>query len=143
MKFGQSQSLNWEIEDVPGPNVESRETLLTLAKMTNNGMLCVLICVRILFNECQSAYVEPGDPAWYDLGEDWNSVRMFFLTRAVPLLEEAPSFSANPSTRRIRLAGSPTRMDSVGRCLPIKPTLRSSSLSKGLLQGFSEEEGQR
>ncbi|KAE9405199.1 alpha/beta-hydrolase [Gymnopus androsaceus JB14] len=59
IKFGQSQSLNWEIEDVPGPNVESRDTLLTLAKMTNN------------------AYVEPGDPAWYDLGGDWNSTYPF------------------------------------------------------------------
>lgn len=47
IKFGQSQSLNWEIEDVPGPNVESRDTLLTLAKMTNNGMLCVVRDMRL------------------------------------------------------------------------------------------------
>jgi hypothetical protein len=40
-----------------GPDVESRATLLELAKMTNN------------------AYVEPDDPAWYDLGANWNDVR--------------------------------------------------------------------
>ncbi|KAJ3810694.1 alpha/beta-hydrolase [Lentinula aff. lateritia] len=59
MKFGQSQSLNWEQEIVPGPNVESRETLLELAKMSNN------------------AYVEVGDPAWYELGEEWNTTYPF------------------------------------------------------------------
>lgn len=56
MKFGQSQTLNWEQEIVLGPNVESRETLLELAKMSNN------------------AYVEVGDPGWYELGEEWNTV---------------------------------------------------------------------
>ncbi|KAJ3874996.1 alpha/beta-hydrolase [Lentinula edodes] len=59
MKFGQSQSLNWEQEIVPGPNVESRETLLELAKMSNN------------------AYVEVGDPGWYELGEEWNTTYPF------------------------------------------------------------------
>jgi lipase ATG15 len=59
MRLGQSQSLDWEEEIVPGPDVESRETLLTLAKMSNN------------------AYVEPGDAYWYDLGERWNKTYPF------------------------------------------------------------------
>lgn len=57
MKFGQSQSLPWEEDEVPAPDTEDRGTLLYLAKMANN------------------AYVPPGDPAWYDLEGKWNSVR--------------------------------------------------------------------
>ncbi|EPQ54234.1 alpha/beta-hydrolase [Gloeophyllum trabeum ATCC 11539] len=45
----------WEEEEVLGPDVESRETLLELAKMTNN------------------AYVEPDDSQWYDLGSNWTN----------------------------------------------------------------------
>ncbi|KAG5723609.1 putative lipase ATG15 [Termitomyces sp. T112] len=51
--FGQSQ-LQWNEEEVIGPDVESRETLLELAKMTNNAYLC------------------DDDPDWYDLGDSWN-----------------------------------------------------------------------
>lgn len=54
----QSHALQWEEDEIVGPNVESRETLLTLAKMTNN------------------AYIEPEDAQWYDLGGNWNDVRM-------------------------------------------------------------------
>ncbi|KAG6832783.1 hypothetical protein H0H92_009401 [Tricholoma furcatifolium] len=54
LRFGQSQSLPWDEEDVIGPDVERRETLLELAKMTNN------------------AYVDPLDKDWYDLGGGWN-----------------------------------------------------------------------
>ncbi|KAF7976612.1 hypothetical protein HWV62_6118 [Athelia sp. TMB] len=50
----QSHALGWEEDEIIGPNVESRETLLVLAKMTNN------------------AYVEPEDDAWYDLGGNWT-----------------------------------------------------------------------
>ena len=42
--------------DVEGPDVESRETLLLLAKMTNN------------------AYLSPGEQGWYELGDRWNVV---------------------------------------------------------------------
>ncbi|KAJ4477345.1 alpha/beta-hydrolase [Lentinula aciculospora] len=59
MKSGQRQSLNWAQEIVLGPDVESRESLLQLAKMSNN------------------AYVEVGDPAWYELGEEWNTTYPF------------------------------------------------------------------
>ncbi|KAG5651296.1 hypothetical protein H0H81_009149 [Sphagnurus paluster] len=54
MRFGQSEDLQWDEEEVIAPNVESRVTLLELAKMTNN------------------AYVPLDDPAWYDLGGGWN-----------------------------------------------------------------------
>jgi len=59
MKFGQSLSLAWDDEELTAPDVESRETLLELAKMTNN------------------AYVEPDDPAWYDLGANWTTAYPF------------------------------------------------------------------
>ena len=57
IEFGQNERLQWDEEEIIGPDVESRETLLQLAKMTNN------------------AYIEPDDSQWYDLGEAWNSVR--------------------------------------------------------------------
>ena len=57
MRFGQSENLDWVEDKTMAPDVENREALLELAKMTNN------------------AYVEPNDPAWYDIGP-WNSVRL-------------------------------------------------------------------
>ncbi|PFH53146.1 hypothetical protein AMATHDRAFT_138431 [Amanita thiersii Skay4041] len=50
-----AEQLRWEEEEIPGPDVESRETLLVLAKMTND------------------AYVEPDSPEWYELGRNWTT----------------------------------------------------------------------
>ncbi|KAF7981075.1 hypothetical protein HWV62_35560 [Athelia sp. TMB] len=55
MRDGQSDAQLWEETEVVGPNVTNRNTLQTLAKMTNN------------------AYFEPAEKGWYDLGPDWNS----------------------------------------------------------------------
>ncbi|KAH9481324.1 Putative lipase ATG15 [Psilocybe cubensis] len=52
--FGENEPLDWDDEEILHPDVESRETLLELAKMTNN------------------AYLEPSDAGWYDLDEKWN-----------------------------------------------------------------------
>ncbi|KAJ7757799.1 alpha/beta-hydrolase [Mycena maculata] len=56
MRFGQSllQDFPWEEEEITGPDVEDRVTLLELGKMSNN------------------AYVESNDTAWYELGEEWT-----------------------------------------------------------------------
>ena len=56
-KLGQSALLNWQEDEVPGPDVMRRETLLLLAKMTSN------------------AYFEPYKRGWYNLTDDWNVVR--------------------------------------------------------------------
>jgi len=58
MKFSQSTPLDWGEEEIVGPDVESRETLLVLAKMTSN------------------AYLQPDDKQWYPLGENWTTVRL-------------------------------------------------------------------
>lgn len=50
------QSLGWEEDDVEGPAIDKRETILALAKMTNN------------------AYLSPGESGWYDLGGNWTAV---------------------------------------------------------------------
>ncbi|KAK2460950.1 hypothetical protein APHAL10511_007420 [Amanita phalloides] len=50
-----AELLRWEKKEVLGPDVESRETVLGLAKMTNN------------------AYVEPSSPEWYKLDSNWTS----------------------------------------------------------------------
>ncbi|KAG6857422.1 hypothetical protein H0H87_004784 [Tephrocybe sp. NHM501043] len=55
MRFGQSEQLQWDEEEILGPDVEKRDTLLQLAKMTNN------------------AYLTPGEAGWYDLGGGWNT----------------------------------------------------------------------
>lgn len=57
LRFAQSMALDWDEDEILGPDVEDRDTLLTLAKMTNN------------------AYLEPNDAQWYDLGANWTVVR--------------------------------------------------------------------
>jgi len=57
MRKGQSRHVGWEPREVLGPDVTDRETLLSLAKMTND------------------AYFKPSDNGWYDLGPGWNTVR--------------------------------------------------------------------
>jgi putative lipase involved disintegration of autophagic bodies len=56
-KRGQSTTLDWQEDEVPGPDVTRRETLLLLAKMTSN------------------TYFEPGSGGWYNLTDEWNVVR--------------------------------------------------------------------
>jgi putative lipase involved disintegration of autophagic bodies len=54
--------MGWDAVNVPGPNITDRETLLQLALMTSN------------------AYEqEPSSKDWYDLGPDWNSVRVLMF----------------------------------------------------------------
>ena len=52
-----AETLRWDEEETTAPDVESRETLHLLAKMTNN------------------AYVEPGSAEWYELDGEWTVVR--------------------------------------------------------------------
>lgn len=53
-----TQFLNsWNEVEVPGPNVTDRETLHTLAMMTNNAY-----------------HADSDKKGWYDLGPDWNPV---------------------------------------------------------------------
>ena len=56
-KRGQSAMLDWQEDEVPGPDVTRRETLLLLAKMTSN------------------TYFEHGSRGWYNLTDEWNVVR--------------------------------------------------------------------
>ena len=59
MRHAENQLIRWDNVDTLGPEVESRETLLQLAKLTFN------------------AYAAgPGKPSeWYELGE-WNTVML-------------------------------------------------------------------
>ena len=50
---------SWDETEIPGPNVTDRETLHTLAMMTNNAY-----------------YQDLEKKGWYDLGPDWNSVSL-------------------------------------------------------------------
>ncbi|KAG1866228.1 alpha/beta-hydrolase [Suillus subluteus] len=59
MRHAQSANLPWHETEILGPNVEKRETLLELAKMTNN------------------AYIAPDDSQWYELGENWSTRHPF------------------------------------------------------------------
>ncbi len=58
-QHAQSSLLDWWGEEVQGPDVKSRESLLTLAKMTFD------------------AYLEPSDKEWYELDPQWNKVSPF------------------------------------------------------------------
>jgi len=98
--FGQSMSFPWDEDEVIGPDVEKRDTLLELAKMTNN------------------AYVEPGDPAWYELGGRWNVV-------SPACTPTGSSWNRQPRflfIRAILLVGNRTRMDSADMFSPHRIT---------------------
>ena len=56
-KRGQSALLNWQEDEVSGPDVMRRENLLLLAKMTSN------------------TYYKPYTRGWYNLTDEWNVVR--------------------------------------------------------------------
>ena len=55
---------SWDEVEVPGPNVTDRETLHTLAMMTNNAY-----------------HEDPDQKGWYDLGPDWNPVSFQRVSR--------------------------------------------------------------
>jgi lipase ATG15 len=61
--------LPWDDTEVIGPDVSKRETLLMLAKMTNNAY-----------------YIDRGRKGWYDLGSEWNTVRTSFLDLWIRLM---------------------------------------------------------
>jgi putative lipase involved disintegration of autophagic bodies len=61
MRHMQSESFLWEKKKVLGPDVQSRDTLLQLAKMTHNS------------------YFETDHPQWYEL-DGWNSVSLSTLS---------------------------------------------------------------
>jgi lipase ATG15 len=65
------QSLGWEEHEVEGPMTDKRETLLALAKMTNN------------------AYFKDGQVGWYELGGNWTNVSRI-CPRRVPWCNKAP-----------------------------------------------------
>jgi lipase ATG15 len=56
----QSADLPWDEWEIPGPDVESRETLLELAKMTNNAYV-----------------IDYNDTDWYELSDQWSSTYPF------------------------------------------------------------------
>ena len=62
MRFRESAAIDWDKIEVEGPDVDDRETLLVLAKMTNN------------------AYLLPDQEGWYPLGKYWNDVSSVTLT---------------------------------------------------------------
>ena len=61
---GQSTTLHWEEDEIPGPDVSKRETLLLLAKMTSN------------------AYIEPNTDGWYNLTDEWGIVRSLVFSES-------------------------------------------------------------
>lgn len=65
--------LEWNIKQVPGPDIEDRHTLAQLARMSGN------------------AYALPGWPRWYEVDQPWNQVSK----------EKFPSSNPRSSTTEI------------------------------------------
>ena len=71
MRAMQSEAGLWSNALTPAPNVEDRETLLTLAKMTSN------------------AYYEPKDSEWYHLPSPWsNHVSLLIPSMMINIMNE-------------------------------------------------------
>ena len=88
-KRGQSAMLDWEENEVPGPDVTRRETLLLLAKMTSN------------------TYFEPSNRGWYNLTDEWNVVRHPFPASRAGTLSVIFVVLADFEGRVCRLDGNP------------------------------------
>lgn len=112
LRFGQSESLDWEEDEVVGPDVENREVLLTLAKMSNN------------------AYLEPDENGWYDLGGNWSSVRLSLILQS----------TTQTVDRHTLLAGNRIPTASEAKCLLRLITRRSFSASRARRQASLEVE---
>jgi hypothetical protein len=113
IEYRQTTPLEWDEDDIIGPDVEDRETLLRLAKMSNN------------------AYYPPDDNEWYDLGEKWTRVRLLSHVRA-----KFPKSQMNPFAllfRSIRSVGNLTQTVSGAMYSPRRTTLLSSCPSKAPL----------
>lgn len=83
MLHAESAELLWDEEEVEGPDVEDRETLRLLAKMTYNAYVRLFVlnaaevCSAHLCACCR--YVEPVDKDWYDLGDKWTHVSLLII----------------------------------------------------------------
>jgi lipase ATG15 len=51
-----TEPLEWDVHEVPGPDIEDRHTLAQLARMSGN------------------AYALPGRSNWYEVDQAWNQV---------------------------------------------------------------------
>jgi lipase ATG15 len=56
LHFSQSERVDWEPQDVLGPDIEDLHTLAQLARMSGN------------------AYALPGKSNWYEVDSAWNTV---------------------------------------------------------------------
>jgi hypothetical protein len=105
---GQSATLDWDEDQIPGPDVSKRETLLLLAKMTSN------------------AYVEPDTDGWYNLTDKWGVVRSLVSSGVAILWADA-----GPDVRSThRSGGSRMTTDSEGTYSRRTTTALSSFPSK-------------
>lgn len=109
------EPLDWDEDDVVGPDPADREALLELAKMTNN------------------AYLDIGEAGWYNLTDQWKNE----VSRSA-ILMLIQTYVAG--YRAIPLVGNQTQTDSEAMflCPPTSPP--SSSPSKGLRLAYSVEE---
>ena len=104
-RYAQSEAVEWDAVQVLGPDVESRHTLVQLARMAGD------------------AYSFPGGKKWYDVDEAWNTVSMFLVrcswflilkdfVRPFPLagkLMKTGFVDVYSSRRTIRLLSCPSR----------------------------------
>lgn len=115
IRHAQSIDLPWYEYEIVGPNVEDREALLGLAKMSNN------------------AYVALDDVAWYELGDEWDPVRRSswvtgdWTTNWVVFMLSV-----------IRLVGNPTRTEFAVTSLRRPTTRPSCSPSRVPRRRYSE-----
>ena len=112
---GQSTTLDWKVDDIMGPDVSMRETLLILAKMTSN------------------AYVEPDTDWWYNLTDEWGIVRSHFVFSEwrICTLTRGPDVCST-----LRSGGSRMTTVSDGFCLTLRAPCSDKSAERPSEGGF-------
>lgn len=101
MRSSGSDLLVWDEDEITGPNVNDKNTLLMLAKMTANAY-----------------YKNPAEKGWYDLGPDWNSVSPAVLSSGCGI-DTCAELSVWMGTGRRRIPWTRLRYSGqlYGRCL--------------------------
>lgn len=79
LRHGQSEKLDWEEDEVTGPDIANREALRFVLSTLDAALYLTFPVCRELAKMTNNAYVEAGDATWYNLTDQWRNVSQCFL----------------------------------------------------------------
>ncbi|KAF8758721.1 Lipase (class 3) [Rhizoctonia solani] len=113
---GAGRKICWNEDDVDGPAIDKRETVLALAKMTNN------------------AYLSPEESGWYDLGGNWTADHNIGWEPDADGFRGHVFLSADNATAILSIKGTSAGLLGGGG-----PTVRKDKLNDNLMNKCDED----